>query len=101
MESLSPMLVLMDVRMPGMGGAQATREIVSRYPGVVVILMSIDEAEALPDTVQACGAAAFLRKQDLRPRPLRDLWEMQRKAPKTGAPADEPECTCARDEPLR
>ncbi|TMK25991.1 MAG: response regulator transcription factor [Actinobacteria bacterium] len=100
-ESLSPGLVLMDVRMPGMGGAQATREIVNRYPGVVVILMSIDAAEALPDTVHACGAAAFLRKQDLRPGALRDLWEMQREAQERGALADEPGCSSRPDEPRR
>jgi two-component system invasion response regulator UvrY len=100
-ESLSPGLVLMDVRMPGMGGAQATREIVNRYPGVVVMLMSIDEAEALPDTVQACGAAAFVRKQDLRSRTLRDLWEMQRGAQEKGATANEPGCQSRRGEPSR
>jgi DNA-binding NarL/FixJ family response regulator len=78
--SWSPRLVLMDVRMPGMGGIQATREIVDRYLGVVVMLMSLDGAEALPDTAQACGAAAFVRKQDLRPRMLREVWEMQQDA---------------------
>lgn len=75
---LSPRLVLMDVRMPGLGGIQATREITSRCPDVVVMLMSIDAAEALPDAARTCGAATFLRKQDLRPGTLREMWEMQR-----------------------
>jgi two-component system invasion response regulator UvrY len=74
--SLSPRLVLMDVRMPGMGGIQATREITNRYPHVVTMLMSVDATEALPDAARTCGAAAFLRKQDLRPGTLREMWEM-------------------------
>jgi two-component system, NarL family, invasion response regulator UvrY len=84
--SLSAGLVLMDVRMPGMGGIEATREIVDRYPGVVVMLISVDGAEALPDAAHACGAAAFLRKQDLRPHTLRDMWEMQQEAHAEGTP---------------
>lgn len=79
--SLSPHLVLMDVRMPGLGGIPATREITNRYPQVVVILMSIDSGEALPAAARACGAAAVLRKQDLRPRRLRQIWEEIRRDP--------------------
>jgi two-component system, NarL family, invasion response regulator UvrY len=78
--SVSAALVLMDVRMPGIGGIQATRQIGDRYPGVVVMLMSVDPAEGLPDAAHACGAAAFLPKQDLRPRMLRDVWEIHQEA---------------------
>jgi two-component system, NarL family, invasion response regulator UvrY len=83
--SVSAALVLMDVRMPRIGGIQATREIVDRYPGVVVMLMSVDAAEGLPDAAHACGAAAFLRKQDLRPRVLREVWETHKEAHAGGA----------------
>jgi two-component system invasion response regulator UvrY len=86
--SLSPRLVLMDVRMPGMGGIQATAEITNRYHDVVVMLMSVDAAEVLPDAARTCGAAAFLRKQDLRPLKLREMWEMQRDAPGNVQPVD-------------
>ncbi len=79
--SLSPELVLMDVRMPGLGGIQATREITSRYPRVVVMLMSVDGHDVLPEVARTCGAAAFLRKQDLRPRTLRAMWEEMRPNP--------------------
>lgn len=73
--SLSPELVLMDVRMPGLGGVSATREITHRYPRVVVMLMSVDGHDVSPEVARTCGAAAFLRKQDLRPRKLRAMWE--------------------------
>jgi two-component system invasion response regulator UvrY len=86
--SLSPRLILMDVRMPGMGGIQATADITNRYPDVVVMLMSVDAAEVLPDAARTCGAAAFLRKQDMRPLKLREMWEMQRDAPGNAQPVD-------------
>jgi CheY-like chemotaxis protein len=74
-ERLAPELVLMDVAMPGMGGLAAMRAILSRHPKLMVVLISanepaLDRAESvLPHT------AAFVRKQDLRPRQLRLLWE--------------------------
>jgi len=96
---VSPALVLMDVRMPGIGGIQATREIVGRYPGVVVMLMSADPAEGLPDAARACGAAAFLRKEDLRPRMLRDVWEMHQEARAQGAGPLDADGQSTRDRP--
>jgi DNA-binding NarL/FixJ family response regulator len=71
-EELRPSLVIMDKRMPGMGGVEASRLITGRHPGLVVLLVSVEE----PDTglLESSGAAAFLRKQDLSPRRLRELW---------------------------
>jgi hypothetical protein len=37
-------------------------------------LISADEPAALPSAAFGCGAAAVLRKQDLRPSVLLDLW---------------------------
>jgi hypothetical protein len=39
------------------------------------MLMSVDGHDVLPEVARACGAAALLRKQDLRPRKLRAMWE--------------------------
>ena len=35
-----PSVVLMDVRMPGMGGVEATRRLMAAYPGAVVVMLT-------------------------------------------------------------
>ncbi len=75
-DRLAPDLVLMDVRMSGMGGLEAARTLADVHPEVVVILISVHGPEELPrDMLDGCGAAAFARKQTLRPRLLLELWE--------------------------
>jgi len=66
---LRPDLVLMDVRLPGINGPDATRRILSENPEIRVILVSTYEAADLPD-LDTCGAVGFLRKQDLDARAL-------------------------------
>jgi two-component system, NarL family, invasion response regulator UvrY len=68
---LEPDLVLMDVRMAGIDGIEAARRIARDHPGVVVVLIS---AEDLRATAAGAGAAAVVRKQDLCPALLRELW---------------------------
>lgn len=73
---LSPQLVLMDVTMPGIGGIAAARQIVSRNPGVAVVLISVDDPSLHPEVLALGGAVGCARKQDLRPQKLRELWEV-------------------------
>ena len=72
-ESLAPRMVIMDKRMPGIGGVEATRQIVGRHPETVVLLVSVEIPEL--ELMRDCGAAAFLRKQQLSPRALAAVWE--------------------------
>jgi DNA-binding NarL/FixJ family response regulator len=59
---LQPDLVLMDVRMPGMGGLEATRQLVAEHPGVrVVVLSGSSDEEHLFAALQA-GAQGYLTK---------------------------------------
>lgn len=77
-DSLMPRLVLMDVRMPGIGGLQAALTLARRHPPVTVILVSVHGPEELPHELVGDKAAALVLKQDLRPRLLRELWEEHR-----------------------
>jgi two-component system response regulator DegU len=61
-ERLHPNVVLLDVRMPGRGGIEATRQIVARWPDAGVVLLTMhDEDEFIIEGV-AAGARAYLLK---------------------------------------
>jgi two-component system invasion response regulator UvrY len=72
-DALHPDLVLMDIRLPEMNGVDATRMLTSRAPDTVVVLVSTYPPEDLPWDVDGCGAAGYLRKDDLTPAALRSL----------------------------
>lgn len=64
-------VVLMDVRMPGINGIEATAEIVRRFPAVkVLVLTTFDLDEYATGAIRA-GASGFLLK-DARPAELSD-----------------------------
>ena len=75
-DTVSPHLVLMDVRMPGIGGIEAASRLAHQHPEVFVILISVHGADELPpELVKGTEDATFVYKQALRPRLLRQLWE--------------------------
>ncbi len=58
-----PDVVVMDIRLPGKSGIEATREIVAQYPETkVIMLTSYAEDELLFDAI-AAGASGYVLKQ--------------------------------------
>jgi DNA-binding NarL/FixJ family response regulator len=71
---LSPDLVLLDVRMPGMDGIETATRLHAQNPHSVIVLITVEEAPNLPAGLSSCGAAELVRKQDFGPALLRRLW---------------------------
>jgi DNA-binding NarL/FixJ family response regulator len=57
-----PDLVLMDVRMPGLGGLEATRRLVAQYPGAKVIMLTAADDRDQVATAVSNGARGYLLK---------------------------------------
>ncbi len=68
---LSPDVVFMDVRMPGMDGIEATRRIREASPDTKVILITIDESRGAISDAIAAGVSGYLLK-DASPDALVD-----------------------------
>ncbi len=59
---LKPDVVLMDVRMPGIGGLEATRKLLRSFPDMRVIAVTACEDDPFPTRLLQAGAAGYLTK---------------------------------------
>lgn len=70
-----PDVVLMDIRMPGMGGVEATRQIKARFPEVtILILTTFDDDDFIIDALHY-GAAGYLLKDIGGKRLIESIYE--------------------------
>jgi len=73
-DRLRPDVVLMDVRMPGATGLDATRRIAARHPEIAIVMLTVSEDEGdLFEAIKA-GARGYLLK-NLEARELRSMLE--------------------------
>jgi len=63
--ALRPRVVLMDVRLPGIDGPEATRRILEHDGSIAVVLMSTARRVDLGADLMECGAVGFLPKEAL------------------------------------
>ena len=61
---LKPDVVLMDYRMPGLNGAEATRAVLDAYPGTKVVCLSASVTAQEVNEVLAAGAVACITKDE-------------------------------------
>lgn len=62
-ERLAPHVVLMDVRLPGEGGIEATRTITTRFPNTQVVMLTSFADEDLVIRAIRAGAVGYVLKQ--------------------------------------
>jgi DNA-binding NarL/FixJ family response regulator len=79
---LKPDLVLMDVRMPGVNGIDATRQIKAEMPELKVIILSIFDVQEYREAATASGASGYVIKKSM----IEDLVPAIRGAFESGAP---------------
>ena len=71
--NLAPDLVVMDLKMEGIGGIEATRQILASRPQTLVVLVSSYRLEDVPRTVAESGAIAFVPKDRFSASALKEL----------------------------
>lgn len=59
---LNPQVVLMDVKMPGIGGLEATRKLLRQDPDIRVLAVTVCDEEPFPSRLLKAGAAGYLTK---------------------------------------
>lgn len=57
-----PNVVLMDLEMPGIGGAEASKRILRMAPNTKVVVLSVLQASPMPEELLSAGVSGYLSK---------------------------------------
>lgn len=61
-KELSPDVVLMDVKMPGIGGLEATKKLLRQNPDIKVVAVTACDDDPFPSRLLKAGAAGYVTK---------------------------------------
>ena len=62
MRALAPDVALVDLRMPGISGADVARTVRARYPGTHVVILSAYDDREIVQLAIAAGATGYVSK---------------------------------------
>lgn len=62
-EKLQPDVILMDIRLPGEGGIEATRQLTARFPECKIVMLTSYAADELIMRAISAGAVGYVLKQ--------------------------------------
>ncbi|MBD0381085.1 response regulator transcription factor [Paenibacillus sedimenti] len=72
-EELNPDVMLMDIRMPGLNGIEATRRIVSANPNIQILILTMFQDDSSVFTAMRAGAKGYVLKDAEKDELLRAI----------------------------
>lgn len=77
-QKLQPDIVLMDLRMPGNGGIQTTRQLLEEQPDVSVLVLTVHDDDLLLREAIKAGASGYILKRAAESELIDAIWAVSR-----------------------
>ena len=76
-QRLRPDVVLMDIKMPGTNGIDATRQLREKMPDICIIMLTLYDGEYVTQAIEA-GASGYVLKEASREHLLQAIYDARR-----------------------